>query len=183
MIISKTAKLVAMAAFALGCSAGANATTTNLGALPHGATAFNGVVPAAGPFVDVYTFSLPANGGSGYSVLNFPLDIPNVGSFNTAFSFLSLWSNPDGILYNTDDHELKTVTGSNANGLSFNWGSNASGNLYLLVGGVANGSLGGLYSGAISAAVPEPYEWAMMIAGLGLVGTMRYKRRNQKSAG
>ena len=184
MIMSKTARLLAMATFALGFPIAANATTTNLGAITVGTpTAFNGTVAPAGPFIDTFTFSLPANGGSGYSVLNFPLSIPGVGSFNTVFSSMSLVSNPDGIPFNGDDTLLTTVTGSGGK-LSFNWGSTAGGNMYLTVMGLANGTLGGLYSGAISVSpVPEPHEWAMMIAGLGFIGAMRYKRRNQHLAG
>jgi hypothetical protein len=36
--------------------------------------------------------------------------------------------------------------------------------------GTATGASGGLWSASVSAPVPEPHEWAMMLAGLGLVG-------------
>lgn len=181
--MTKTVKLVATATLVLGLSVAANATTTNLGAVTTGApTAFSGAVVPSGAFLDVFTFSLPANGGSGYSVMNFPLSIPGVGSFNTVFSSMSLVSNPDGILFNSDDKLLTAATGPGSK-LSFSWGSNAGGNMYLSVMGIANGTVGGLYNGAISVSpVPEAHEWAMMIAGLGFIGMVRHKRRTAKSA-
>ena len=153
-----------------GCSLGANAAVTNLGALPAGATAFSGTVTPAGPFNDVFTFSLPANLGSGYSVVNFPLSIPGVGTFNTVLSTISLVSDPDGIPFNSDDTLLSSVSGGSGNALSLNWGSSAGGSMYLNVTGITNGTLGGLYSGAISVSpVPEPETWGMLLVGMSLI--------------
>jgi hypothetical protein len=49
----------------------------------------------------------------------------------------------------------------------------------LNVTGIANGPQGGLYNGAISvAAVPEPETYAMLLAGLGVMGFIA-RRRNK----
>jgi len=49
----------------------------------------------------------------------------------------------------------------------------------LVVSGNVTGQLGGTYGGALAAApVPEPETYAMLLAGLGLVGYMVQRRRN-----
>lgn len=157
-----------------GFGLAANATETDLGPIV-GTQAFSGAVLSPGLFGDIFEFSLSANAGSGYSVINFPLSVGPL-SFNTIFSSLSLYSNPDGILYNGDDTLLTSVAGAGPLGLT--WGPTAGGNMYLAVVGVATGATGGLYSGAISVSpVPEAETWAMMGLGLGLVGLQLRRRK------
>jgi len=58
-----------------------------------------------------------------------------------------------------------------------------SGNYYLEVGGTVTGTKGGSFGGnldVVVAAVPEPETYAMLFAGLGLMGFM--VRRNKKQA-
>jgi hypothetical protein len=88
-----------------------NATTINLSVGVGAPTPFQGLVAPAGIFTDIFTFTLAANEGSGYIVLDFPLAIPGVGTFNTLFDTMALVSNPDGILFNADDTVLETATG------------------------------------------------------------------------
>ena len=156
----------------------ANATTTAVGPVGVGVPApFSGIA-APGSFNDIFTFDLPTNGGSGYSVINFPVSIPGVGSFNTLLTTMSLFSNADGILFSADDQLLSTASGGPGS-LDLSWGASAAGSYYLNITGITNGSLGGLYSGAISVtAVPEPETWAMLVAGLGLVGLQLRRRSN-----
>lgn len=163
----------------VAAASSANAATYAVGPVSSGTPApFSGTVIPAGSFSDIFTFTLPANGGSGYSVLNFPLTIPSVGTFNTLLTTMSLVSNHDGILFNADDFLVSTVSGG-PNALSLAWGPSAGGDMYLNITGVANGSLGGLYNGAISVtAVPEPETWAMLVAGIGLVG-LQLRRRSR----
>jgi hypothetical protein len=166
-------------AFLLAGAAGsAQAATVDLGAVEIGTPlAFSGFAPI-GPFVDTFTFSLPANGGSGYSVVNFPLSIPNVGTFNAIFSSITLFSNPDGLLFNEDDTFLATASsgGPGVESLSLNFAGTGGGNMYLMVNGVSNGTIGGLYSGAISAA-PVPLPPAVWMLGSALVGLATVGRR------
>jgi hypothetical protein len=136
----------------------------------------------AGVLNDILTFSLPANGGSGYSVVNFPLDIPGVGTFNTLLNSMALVSDPDGIPFTPDDVVLNTVLGVGVSSLSLTFGPTPGGNMYLNIQGITNGTLGGLYSGAITAAVvPEPEVWAMMLIGAGLVG-FQLRRKAKRMA-
>jgi len=166
-----------------GVSAGANAAPTDdsLGTVAINVpTSFSGSVVPAGDFNDVFSFTLPANGGSGYSVLNFPLDVPNVGSFNTLLTTMSLISNPDGIHNNGDETTVASaVLGGNntSDSLSLTWGATTGGNMELNITGMTNGTLGGIYNGSISALpVPEPETYAMLLAGLGLMGAVVRRR-------
>jgi hypothetical protein len=173
MTIKLPFRNAALALVLAGAYVSASAVTTDLGPVGTGApTPFSGTVLSTGPFLDIFTFTLPANGGSGYSVLNFPLSIPSVGTFNTVFSSLVLVSNPDGIVGSPDDDVLNTVvSASGANSLSFTWGPTAGGAAYLSVSGITNGTLGGLYNGAISVSpIPEPGTWAMLGVGVGMIG-------------
>ena len=162
--------------YGAGASGLANAATVDLGAVGLGVPLpFSGFAPVGG-FFDTFKFSLPSNGGSGYSVVNFPLSIPSVGSFNTIFSAMALFSNPDGIEFNLDDTFLvSNSTGGSS--LSLTLPAAAGGNMYLTVAGVTNGSIGGLYSGAISAAVVPlpPAAWMLGSALVGLVAVGRRK--------
>ena len=130
---------------------------------------------APGTFNDTFTFSLPTNSGSGYSVTNFTF-LP--GQFNTILNTLSLFSNPDGMLFNADDAFLGASVAQGGNSLALALGASSSGNYYLAVGGVSNGEQGGIYNGAISVtAVPELETYAMMLAGLGTLGFLARRRR------
>lgn len=170
-------KFVAAAAALMVSSLGAQAVTTVLGAAVVGTPlAFAGIA-SPGPFNDIFTFTLPTNNGSGYSVTNFIL-LP--GLYNTILATMSLVANPDGILFNLDDTVLSTSTTPGAGNLSLAWASSPAGSYYLNVTGLSNGAQGGIYNGAISvtAPIPEPDTYAMLLAGLGTVGFLARRRKN-----
>jgi hypothetical protein len=54
----------------------------------------------------------------------------------------------------------------------------SAGPYYLSVSGLADGSSGGQYMLSITAAVPEPETYALLLAGLALVGFVA-RRRNE----
>jgi hypothetical protein len=170
-------KSVAIAAALVAASLSASAATTDLGAVASDVpTSFGGY--AMGSFADIFTFSLPANSGSGYSVVNFPVSTL-AGTFNVLLSGLGLFSNPDDIVGNADDSYVTAASG-NSNALSFSFANTPAGNYYLQVFGVTTGSLGGLYTGAISVTpVPEPETFAMLMAGFGVMGAIARRRKIQ----
>jgi len=182
-------KVAGAVAFA-GISASASAAMYDLGFLEPGIVPhpFTGNV-AIGPFNDVFQFELPSNGGTGYSVIDYPttVTIPNVGtfSFKTIFSSLVLVSDPDGTPFNGDDVTLQTKAEANASKIEMTWPASTGGKMYLIVNGAGQGGgnfVGGIYGGAISVSpVPEPETWAMMLIGAGLVG-FRLRNRSKKVA-
>lgn len=175
-------KQLACAVAVAGACASANAATTDLGLLKIGLApnVFSGFA-SVGQFDDVFTFTLPANGGTGYSVVDFPVSAAGV-TFNTILASITLMSNADGILFNGDDSFVASATSGNGESVSLNWGPTPGGKMYLVVSGITNGSAGGLYSGGITVSpVPEPEAWAMMLIGAGLVG-FRLRTRSKKTA-
>lgn len=187
-------KLVVSAALASSAATAGAVGVVDLGtAVLNTPLTFTGTV-GNGQFSGLFAFNLPPNGGSGYSAVNVPLTINfpfgGSGNFNVLLSTLTLISNPDGVLtgLNGDESIVKSVNstdvGQSAQAISFALGANdsPSGPMFLSVMGLANGSLGGIYSGAIMAVpVPEPETWAMMLIGAGLVG-FRLRNRSKKAA-
>ncbi len=181
MNIKRFAKhAVALAALSTAAM-GANAANTTLGVLATGTAPnlFAGFAPL-GDFTDNWVFSLPANAGSGYTVANFaPAGLG--ATFNTVFASMSLFSNPDGALFSGDEVGIHTVTALNTSSLKLNWSTLATGNYYLKVVGETNGSQGGLYSLGITVTpVPEPESYAMLLAGLGVMGAIAVRRKSKK---
>lgn len=127
-------------------------------------------------------FSLPTNAGSGYSVIDFPLSIQNVGTFKTLFTSVSLyWTGVNGIIGGGDDQLIGTSITPGPGKVTLSVGPQLAGNYYLDVAGRTDGTLGGLYNGSIGvaavSAVPEPGTYAMLLAGLGVMGAIATRHR------
>ena len=185
------AKRVLCAAMLSGAFVSANAVVIhNLGAVAIGVPQpFQALTsgPALTEISDIFTFTLPANGGSGYSVADFTLFAPAYASFLTT---MALFKDPDGSVAATSLASLDEVMVASSvvpggASLTMTFGPSAGGSMFLVIGGLTNGSAGGAYIGAISAsavtAVPEPENYAMLLAGLGVMGAIAIRRNKSKS--
>jgi len=186
-------KGLAAAALVVG-SVAANAAVIDLGVIttltPKSFSEYVGI----GAFGNTYMFSLPANGGSGYDLSNTPVTIapipvvlPLGGTLNMAFTAISVYSaGADNAIggsgANADTLLADLYNAAGQNSYSVALGPNAGGTFFMNVVGFANGSLGGQYSGAISVtAVPEPESYAMLLAGLGVMGAIAVRRNKRKA--
>lgn len=164
----KLKTIAAAMLIALGANV-ALANTYNLNELTVGETYLSGAESSVisvpkGSFEDTFNFSLSGLNGFGGSagVLNFGKFIITAASFS--YSLFAVGNT--------------TAIASGANETGFSLSSLNPGNYYLTVSGIATGASGGKYNGVLSVtAVPEPENYAMFLAGLGLIGFMVSRRR------
>ncbi|HZX27551.1 MAG TPA: FxDxF family PEP-CTERM protein [Telluria sp.] len=163
----KLKTLAAAAVFALGTSSAFAADITyDAGAIPLAPDTFYHLFdhPDIGMFTDTITFSITA--GDLSSSAN-PLNVKLKGINTSNIDGLSyvLWSGEDNLGTFAGDNSTWTMT-------------LPAGDYAIKVSGNANGTHGGSYGFDMQlAAVPEPETYAMLLAGLGLVG-FAARRRN-----
>jgi hypothetical protein len=149
-------KLNYIAAAVLLCT-GASAyaaAPVDLGALDNSSASIGRVV-GSGLFVDTYTFSLGSPGtvfGGAFALFTEGFQVELIDS---SFNSFGVDTNP-------------------SDGYSF---SGLSAGSYALQFAGFSTSVNGVYGGTV-AAIPEPETYALMLAGLGLVGFMARRRRS-----
>ena len=182
MIHSSLKRAVAVAMLA-GVSFGANATTTHLGTVSE-PTGIAGTVLGDGKsFSDIFTFTLsdPSLGAS-FDVINVPATVSGQTSFDGILSALSLFSaGANGAVGGGDDTLLATSTLPGSESLTLDYNQSLSGLSYITVTGISNASGGAIYAGEI-APIPEPETYAMLLAGLGLMGAVVRRRGMKKTS-
>lgn len=158
-------KQVILGLAAFFASASAMATNFNVGynVLNPSTTSFN-QVQTAGAFTDTYTFNYPGSGDLSASAISI-----GINAFNIDFTSVTL----NGILLSISN------SGSLSTAFTVTDLINQPGPATLIINGISGnlGSYGGNFN---VAAVPEPETYALMMAGLGLVGFAA--RRKQKTA-
>ena len=166
-----TKSLVALA-MGLGIAAGANAATYDLGTIAAPSDYSRIITVGVGSFSDKWIFDIPTNIYSAGSVSN--MKFSGV-QFNISDLSVKLYDKNNFLVV-----DLDTFADSTAN---FKTGSGVfapANDYYFTVSGKGTGSSGGKYVFAVSTApVPEPETYAMLLAGLGLIGAVA-RRRNVK---
>lgn len=151
-----------------GADLGPDPTDTNAYSVTH----------AAGSFSDIFTFSLTAASDTISSAV--ALLLPGLGGGSSSYEIdngtLTLFSDPDSDGAAGVNVQLGSTTFGDANGgLSYNGA--AAGSYFWAVSGDAVGTQGGVYLySANTAPVPEPETYAMMLAGLGMIGFIGRRR-------
>ena len=165
--------LVAMSGYMAPASAVTISTTTPLGDLTGLAASIGNTFGSAAfgsSFSDSYTFDLSTLAQSVGTTVTINLALgPN--SFQLSNMAIKLTDSTGATTYASDS----IMDASNALQLSANL--NAGIGYRFLVTGDVTGNLGGGYGGVLQAVpVPEAETYAMMLAGLGLVGFMARRR-------
>ena len=158
-------KKIALAAALVSASVSAMAVTYTIGTLPTAPSVYSNVLTEApGAFSDIFNFTFPAfSGGASGTVASL-----SIGSFNIANLNLSIYTSANALVVSDG-----TGTSSSLSNVSLTPG----GSYYFKVTGTASGAAGGLYSMVASAAaVPEPQTYALMLAGVGMVGFLAFRR-------
>ena len=170
----------------LGFAAGsANAVTTIStfgGNAASGYTAVFGNTNVGNAFSDWISFSVPADtANSGGSIV---FSNRSSFTFNVIFTAFNLYEGVVGVLNPPtllNAPIAAGLTGGPVSAFSYS-GAAVPGNYWLNVAGNKLSSASGGYSGTITtnpvAAIPEPETYAMMLAGLGLLG-FSARRRNK----
>ena len=164
----------------------------NLGVNPTSITSAPLVVHtaiAAGAFQDAYTFTVAGGSGSfittGVASNTYADSFSQIAGFNVSIwrcaSLATCGTAADVLVLGPGAGILAPPPGSQFASVS---GLVPAGAYYFDVAGVASGGLGAAYNGSVDTAaappIPEPETYAMMLAGLGLMGFVA-RRRRQKS--
>jgi hypothetical protein len=157
-----------LAALSLGTAA-AQATTLDLGTLDEITTNSGGVATSFGAIVnDNFTFSLSVASTVQSNVTTF------LGNINPAFYGIYT-SGIDGLVGTADDVQLV------AHGFSKgNFDVLAAGDYHFKVFGLSNANLSAysISASAVAQPVPEPETYALLAAGLGIIGFVARRRRD-----
>ena len=125
---------------------------------------------------DVYTFDIMPGSAAVGTAVTINLDIPFLAGteFSLANFGVAFWDSLDNVIVSDVQTSVNDLTVSIFANLS-----SAIGYQFVVTGNVT-GTLGGGYGGVLAAApIPEPRDWMMMLAGLGLIGMMVSRSRRR----
>ena len=161
-------KLLAAAALsALAC--GAQATTIDWGV--HGDLEVAAVLTDPGAFSDIINFSIPGTSDiASTTVANNLMTVLNLND-----GMVSLYQEAGAVDNLVGSYSFDGTTGSTWHSML----NLTAGDYYYQITGTATGSQGGFYSiSSTVTPVPEPETYAMLLAGLGIVGSLYRRRRS-----
>jgi hypothetical protein len=173
----KLKTLACLLGLASAVSANANDHSLNLGDIAGAPTFPVFFTHDPGSFVDTFFFEIGTVSIGSLTVADFAVAGPG-GSFvqNIDGGTLNVWFSEDTGTIGADDGETSILLG-HGNYVSFQ-APIGPGFYFLKVTGNANGALGGIYGGqAMAVPVPEADEYAMWLAGLGIMGAIVRRRK------
>lgn len=171
----KTKVLVIALGLLATSSAQALDMTVDIGAVGANQSFAQVIAKSPGNFMDKWVFDVtndPIWAGGSVSNLSISLS-PLVNLYSIDSLSVQLYDGGDNLI-----QDLDATPGSSAN-IKVGSGIFPVGNdYYFTISGNANGMFGGQYVFAVTTLpIPEPETWAMLLAGLGLVG-LQLRRRN-----
>lgn len=166
----KLKSIALLAALSLGAAA-AQAKTVGLGTLDEVTVNGGGVALSFGEVInDNFTFSLSADSTVQSNVTTF------LGNINPAFYGIYT-AGIDGVVGNGDDVQLFAYGFSSVS--KGNFGVLAAGDYHFKVFGLSSADVSGyaISASAVAQPVPEPETYALLAAGLGVIGFVARRRR------
>ena len=158
-------------------SFGAHANmTVNIGTVVPG-TSFSQVIQQqVGGFIDKWNFTITQPTFSAGSVSNLAITVAPLGNlYNITGLSAQLYTSTNILVENLDTNPASTADLKVGSGLF------TPGNYYFSLSGVGNGKFGGQYVFAVTTLpVPEPESYAMLLAGLGVMGAIAVRRKKSK---
>lgn len=173
----KLGLLAASITAALAMPVASNATVVSLGVIGvPGGVGIAGSTASAGSFTDYFNFKVSSLAGVGAQAISWSFSGNGV-----ALNKISLYSGLNG----TGSSLASSVASASGSGLTF-FAANVAkvgfvpGTDYSVKVEATGLGVGGMYNGSIvTAPVPEPEEWAMMLVGVGLVGYQVRRKQNR----
>jgi hypothetical protein len=162
-------KLAVVVAASVGWMGAVQATTYELGTLSPTVQQETEFYAEGTTFADIYNFTVGAEYQTVFA------SAVGTSAEQTSISNLTL------TFYSADGSVVGEVSSSNGSLIDLS-SAFLSGDYSVHVSGIADGSLGGGYDFSI-AAVPEPAEWAMLLAGLAVLGFIAKRKTNGLMAG
>ena len=165
-------KILQPALLAVASTLAMNASATTTDWFTHDLLEVAAAISPVGAFEDTYLFSLttPASAIS-TSVAN------NVGTvLGLSDGNVALYMENGAVDIPVGNYAFDNTTGS----ISYDFGALGIGSYYYAVTGMGTGSVGGFYTISSSVTpIPEPETYAMMLAGLGVMGLLLKRSSNQ----
>lgn len=151
----------------LGTATAAPVSPGYIGILTTPVLISNSFSSATASFSDVYTFTLASTSSTTGTAISLDLDFSFIpGTEYEIDNFMvELLDSTGFITYDSDNESVEAIL--------------LPGNYQFVVSGEVTGTFGGVYAGALAATpIPEPNKYAMLLAGLGLIGFVVTRRRS-----